>query len=64
VLLCFTPFALSSHFFLTKSLTFTVVLDQNWQLTPLPSFTFLTLTAVSRSLKSLEVFAAKPDALK
>jgi hypothetical protein len=64
VLLCFKPFALSSHFFLTKYLTFTVVLDQNWQLTPITSLTFLTPIAVSRSLKSLEVFAAKPDALK
>lgn len=64
MLLCFKPFALSSHFFSTKYLKFTVVLDQNWPLTPLPSLTFLTPTAFSRSLKSIEVFAAKPDALK
>lgn len=64
MLQCFTPFALSSHFFPTKSLTFTVVLDQSWQLTPITSFTFLTPIAVSRSLKSLEVFAANLDALR
>lgn len=64
MLLDFKPFALSSHFFTTKFLKFTVILDQNLLLIPLLSLIFITPTAVSRSLKSLEVFAAKPDALK